>query len=150
MGGRGALGSWLRVAAIRAALSVLRSRREVPVEPSAFDDVATAADPLLAALKQRYREAFGEAFRRAASSLTDRERTILRYRYVDDLSIDQIGALYRVHRATIARWVASIREGLFEATRAQLSAALDLSDSDVDSVLRMIDSQLDISIESVL
>jgi RNA polymerase sigma-70 factor, ECF subfamily len=148
--GRGALASWLRVGAIRAALDVIRTRRELPEDPDAFGNVATAADPLLASLKQRYRDAFGDAFRGAARELTNRERAILRYRYIDDLSIDQIGVVYRVHRATVARWIASIREGLFEATRARLGTEFDLSESAVDSVLRMIDSQLDVSIETVL
>jgi RNA polymerase sigma-70 factor (ECF subfamily) len=147
--GRGALVSWLRAAAVRTAVDLMRARREVPADPAALAD-AGVVDPLLVQLKQRYRDEFRVAFAAAAAGLTDRERTLLRYRFVDDLSIDEIGVLYRVHRATVARWLAAIRESLFEATRGELQARLGIADSDVDSVLRMIDSQLDISIEAIV
>lgn len=147
--GRGGLAAWLRAAAARMAIDLMRSRREVPADPETLGDL-TAFDPLLASLKERYRAEFRAAFAEAAAQLTDRERTLLRYRFVDDLSIDEIGVLYRVHRATVARWIASTRESLFELTRAALMSRLSIEDSEVDSVLRMIDSQLEISIEAVM
>ena len=147
--GRGALGPWLRAAAVRTAIDLMRSRRELPSDPATLGEAA-AIDPLLASLKDRYRNEFRAAFSAAAAQLTDRERTLLRYRFVDDLSIDEIGVLYRVHRATVARWIAAVRESLFEATRGELMAQLSITDSDVDSVLRLIDSQLEISIEAVM
>jgi RNA polymerase sigma-70 factor, ECF subfamily len=147
--GRGGLAPWLRAAAVRTAIDVMRARRELPVDPDRLDDL-DAIDPLLASLKQHYRDEFRTAFGTAAAALTDRERTLLRYRFLDDLSIDEIGRLYRVHRATVARWIAAIRESLFEATRAHLVASLAISDSEVDSVLRLIDSQLDVSIEALM
>ena len=127
----------------------MRTRRELPVDPANLGDVI-AADPLLAQLKDRYREEFRIAFAEAAAKLTDRERTLLRYRFFDGLSIDEIGVLYRAHRATVARWIAAIRENLFETTRAVLTERLSITQSEVDSVLRLIDSQLEISIEAML
>jgi len=149
--GRGDLRAWLRAAAVRTAIDLMRARRSVALDANALDDVAIAQDPLLAALKQRYREEFRIAFGEAAKTLTDRERTLLRYRFFDGLSIDEIGQLYRVHRATVARWIAAIRERLFEDTRAALVARLGLAAAtDVDSILHLIDSQLDISVEELL
>lgn len=148
--GRGTLASWLRAAAVRTAIDVMRARREVPVDTAALGDLDDGFDPLLASLKQRFRDEFKIAFREAAAALTARERTLLRYRFVDDLSIDEIGNLYRVHRATAARWIAAIRESLFETTRARLAAQLAMTESEADSVLRLIDSQLDISITGVM
>ncbi|HEY5926990.1 MAG TPA: sigma-70 family RNA polymerase sigma factor [Kofleriaceae bacterium] len=148
--GRGALGGWLRAAAVRMAVDLMRSRRELPADPASFGDAAAGNDPLLASLKERYRTEFRAAFGEAAAQLTDRDRTLLKYRFVDGLSIDEIGPLYGVHRATIARWLASTRENLFELTRATLMARLSIADSDVDSILRLIDSQLEISIEAVM
>ncbi|MDQ3366218.1 MAG: sigma-70 family RNA polymerase sigma factor [Myxococcota bacterium] len=147
--GRGALGPWLRASAVRTAIDLMRARRELPVDPGTLDDAA-AIDPLLASLKERYRDEFRGAFAAAAAQLTERDRALLRYRFFDDLSIDEIGVLYRVHRATVARWIATVRESLFEATRAQLMRGLAVSESEVDSVLRLIDSQLDFSIEAVM
>jgi RNA polymerase sigma-70 factor (ECF subfamily) len=145
--GRGSLGPWLRAAAIRTAIDLMRARRELPSDPAVLD--LGAVDPVLASLKQRYREEFHVAFREAAEVLTDRERTLVRYRFVDNLSIDEIGVLHRVHRATVARWLAAIRESLFEGTRARMMERLAITESEVDSVLRLIDSQLEISLDAV-
>jgi RNA polymerase sigma-70 factor, ECF subfamily len=143
--GRGDLRAWLRAAAVRTAIDLMRARKTVAVAPDDLVDAA-AIDPILAGVKQRYRDEFRTAFGHAAALLTDRDRTLLRYKFVDDLSIDEIGTLYRVHRATVARWLATIRETLFEGTRARLMGTLDLDDAEVDSVLRLIDSQLEASI----
>ncbi|HSD89295.1 MAG TPA: sigma-70 family RNA polymerase sigma factor [Kofleriaceae bacterium] len=149
--GRGDLRAWLRAAAVRAAIDLMRGRRLVPVEAAALDASVADDDPLLAALKQRYRDEFRVAFAAAAATLTDRERTLLRYRFFDDLSIDEIGVLYRVHRATVARWISVIRERLFEETRARLMAYFELDDSaEADSILRLIDSHLDLSVEAMI
>ena len=148
--GRGGLKAWLRAAAVRGAIDLMRARRELPVDPTSFGDIGGDIDPLLASLKQHYRDEFRVAFGDAAKQLTDRERTLLRYRFFDGLTIDEIGALYRVHRATAARWLAAIRETLFETTRANLVAKLVVSEAELDSVLRLIDSQLDISIETAI
>ncbi len=148
--GRGDLRAWLRAAAVRTAIDLMRARKTVAIDPEALDDAGGALDPLLGALKQRYRDEFRAAFAEAAAQLTDRERTLLRYRFLDDLSIDEIGTLYRVHRATVARWIAATREALFEGTRARLMSRLDLNDSEVDSVLRLIDSQLDASVGTAI
>ena len=43
-----------------------------------------------------------------------------------------------------------IRETLFEATRTRLMAQLSVSESETDSILRLIDSQLDFSIEALI
>jgi hypothetical protein len=39
-------------------------------------------------------------------TLSRRDRNLLRYQYFDHLTVDDIGALHRVHRATAARGVA--------------------------------------------
>lgn len=146
--GRGDLRAWLRAAAVRTAIDLMRTRKLIPVDPAELGDAGATIDPVLAALKERYRDEFRIAFGATAAELTDRERTLLRYRFLDGLSIDEIGRLYRSHRATVARWIAAIRETLFEGTRTRLMTQLSLDDSEVDSVLRLIDSQVDISIEA--
>jgi RNA polymerase sigma-70 factor (ECF subfamily) len=148
--GRGGLASWLRAAAIRTAIDLMRARREHPTDLSTLAMIGGADDPIFAALKQRYREEFRVAFGAAAEQLTDRERALLRYRFLDGLSIDEIGVLYRVHRSTVARWIGAIREGLFEGTRAHLVDQLEVSESEIDSILRLIDSQLEFSIEALV
>lgn len=150
-GGRGDLRAWVRATTVRAAIDLIRcARREVPSDDEALDAPIPATDPELARLRERYGEAFKQAFGEAFAALTKRDRTLLRYRYVDELDIDGIGAVYRVHRSTAARWLQRIRDELLDATRARLAERLAVSTDELDSILRFIGSELDVSISSVL
>lgn len=148
--GRGELRSWLKVALVRDATRALQ--RELGRTP--VDELDQLMDPgpdvELAAMKDGYRLAFGVAFASALGELGARDRNVLRYHLVEGLSIDEIGALFRVHRSTAARWLVAIREGLFDATRRALMRQLALGPADVDSVLRMIRSRLDASLATGL
>jgi RNA polymerase sigma-70 factor, ECF subfamily len=150
--GRGPLTTWVRVSAVRTALNLRGSgRREQPMTSSQVAALAPPVDdPALKYLKAQFADEFEAALARACASLTDRDRTILRLRFVDDLGIDQIGGLYGVHRATVARWIARIRDELFAATRTDLVGRLKLSDSDFESLLGLARSQLDLSLSAVL
>jgi len=150
--GRGPLTTWVRVSAVRTALNLRGSgRREQPMTASQVAALAPPVDdPALKYLKAQFADEFEAALARACAALTDRDRTILRLRFVDDLNIDQIGGLYGVHRATVARWIARIRDELFAATRTDLVGRLKLSDSDFESLLGLARSQLDLSLSAVL
>jgi RNA polymerase sigma-70 factor, ECF subfamily len=150
--GRGPLVTWVRVSAVRTALNLRGSgKREQPMTSSQVAALAPPVDdPALRYLKAQFADEFEAALARACAALTDRDRTILRLRFVDDLNIDQIGGLYGVHRATVARWIARIRDELFATTRSDLVGRLKLSDSDFESLLRLARSQLDLSLSAVL
>jgi RNA polymerase sigma-70 factor (ECF subfamily) len=68
---------------------------------------------------------------------------------VDGLTIDEIGALYRVHRATAARWLARAQVGLTKEIRAALIRTLNLQPAELRSVLRLIRSGLQVSLRSL-
>jgi len=69
---------------------------------------------------------------------------------MERLSIDQIGALYHLHRATAARRVVKAREALLTATRTALAARLGLTTEQLESVLQLIASRMDASVERLL
>jgi RNA polymerase sigma-70 factor, ECF subfamily len=145
--GRGPLGGWLRITATREVVRLLRpSRREVELGEHLVDGEATSSDPVLSGLKNRYRRELADAFHTALAELGPRDRTLLRYQLVDGLSIDDIAALHRVHRATAARWLARVRDDLVESTRTLLAEKLGMGDDEVVSVLRLVQSELDISV----
>jgi RNA polymerase sigma-70 factor (ECF subfamily) len=143
--GRGDLRAWLRVSATRAALKVIRSnRRERPLEDEMLMDLeSNDADPELRYVKALYRDAFRTAFQGALDSLEDREKNLLRQHVVDQLSIDELGTLYQVHRATAARWVTKAKENLLEATRAKFMGNVRVDNDECDSIMRLVQSQLD-------
>jgi RNA polymerase sigma-70 factor, ECF subfamily len=144
--GKGRLASWLRVAAIRIALDLQASRPSVPLT----DDDLVGRDPELDYLRERYRDAFREAFTAALDELEGRDRTVLRMHLIDGLGIDRIGQLYEVHRATAARWLERARAELFEATRRRLGDRLGVSASEFASIVRLVRSDLDVSVCRIL
>ena len=149
--GRGELSSWLRVAAIRCALNLLQKHgREVELEDRLLDNMAAPENQELQHLKDRYRGEFKQAFEGALSSLTSRERNVLSYTYLERLAAHQVGAIYGVHRTTVARWLSSIRETLAARTRDALMDRLRVGRGELESIMRLINSQLDASIERYL
>lgn len=149
--GRGDLRSWVRAVAVRAAISLLRrQKREVPVADPVLGALADPADdPEIAHLKDLYRGEFSRAFRDAFAALSARDRTLLRYKFADGLSIDEIATIYDVHRATAARWLARIRERLLVETRKRLKASLQVGSSELESIVRLIQSQLDVTLSGL-
>ncbi|HEY5924715.1 MAG TPA: sigma factor-like helix-turn-helix DNA-binding protein [Kofleriaceae bacterium] len=154
--GRGPLRAWVGVAAARVALMMRRSQQRQR-EVSTDDDDWTGAlamistnNPELELLKRQYASAFTQAFRDAVASLEARQRTVLRMSFVDALSIDEIGAVYAVHRATAARWITRACDTLFDHTRKLLVERLSLSSTELDRMTALVRSQLDVSLSQLL
>lgn len=149
---RGPLRNWVRVVATREVARMLpRARREV----SASDDdlasvIARDDDPEISYLKRLYREEFKHAFHSAVEALGPRDRLVLQQHALDGLSIDQLADLHRIHRATAARWVQAARAAVLAGTERDLVQRLRLSRSELASVIRLIQSQLDITIPILL
>ena len=97
-------------------------------------------------MKRTYAGEFKAAFGAALGQLGAREQTLLRYHHVDGLNIDEIGAIYRVHRVTAFRWIEKAKDHLVKATLEGLRAKLKLPPDELDSVLRMIRSQIHLSL----
>jgi len=148
--GRGSLLAFVRVTAVRLALGLVRGGALIEHETLDDEILDDRADPELVAMKELYRDEFKIAFAEAVAGLPPRERTLLRYCLVDGLSIDRIGALYGIHRATAARQVADAKNRLAAATQRALMDRLNLEPSDLDSVMRLVMSQLDISVKRLL
>jgi RNA polymerase sigma-70 factor (ECF subfamily) len=145
--GLGDLRAWLRVSAMRAALKLMRKgARETSADDALLEMRAQADDPELAYMKATYRAAFKIAFQEALESLLPRERTLLKQQVVDGLGIDELGALYEVHRATAARWVQAAREKLLLRTRRAFMLRTGISTDECESIMRMVRSQLDLSL----
>ena len=150
--GRSPLAAWLRVVATRDALM---HRRRVP-DPGAApeaplaDFVDTDEDPELAVMRARHREDFRRAFEEALTDLAAGDRALLRSQLVDRLTIDDLASIHGVHRATAARRLAKIREHLLRDTRRNLTVALNLPRAELESLFRLVRSQLEVSVRRLL
>lgn len=146
--GRGDLESWVRIAAHRMIVDELRRRSpEADRDPEQLERMpAVASDPELAVLQATYRGAFQEAFLGAFAELTPRERTMLRYRYVEQLEVQQIAAILGLHRVSVSRALRSTREKLLTSLRRDLAERLCIGNTEANSVLRLLRSEIDTSI----
>jgi RNA polymerase sigma-70 factor len=151
--GRGALTTWLRVVAVRAALDQMRADRrsaagELDSELPFLD--GGGDEPELQLLRLRFRPRFAEALRAAAATLTPRERNLLRMSLVDELTLEQMAPLFRVTKSTVHRWVEQARHRFLGEVRRFFHEQLGLSASEFDSVARLLQSQIEFSLPSLL
>ncbi len=146
--GRGDLRRWVRSVAVRIFLNHIRreNRRNQAPDDLLNGMSAGGDDPELAYIKERYRNEFQSAFSRAVDLLDDRQRVLLRYHHVDGRNIDEIGAIYRVHRVTAYRWLERARDELVQHIQKILQAELQVERGELGSILRMIRSQLHLSL----
>jgi RNA polymerase sigma-70 factor (ECF subfamily) len=149
--GGGPLGAWVRVAALRVALNEKRSQKAtISPEDMIGELVSREPDPELRHLKTLYRSEFGQALRDALAALSGRDRAVLRLHYVDGLRLAHIGTLYGVQESTASRWVRKAVESVADDARRRLRERLALSGETLDSVARMVQSGLELSIGRLL
>jgi RNA polymerase sigma-70 factor (ECF subfamily) len=152
--GRGPLAGWLRVSAIRTALSLGRRADAAPADPVTRDVIlgvpGLGDDPEILHLRERHKQDFKAAFEDAFRELGVQDRNVLRLSLVDGLSIDEIGALFHVHRATAARWIQRALDGVQSRTRALLAERLRLSSQELESLLGVLRSSIELSLQRLL
>ena len=148
--GRGDLGGWLRVVMSRELVHpIRREQRHAPLDEVQAHESA-GNDPEMAYLKKQYEREFKEAFAAAMGQLGDDHQRALRYAVVEGMSIDEIARVERIHRATAARSVARARARLVELTRSNLQARLAVDATQLDSLLRLVPSEIDVSVRRLL
>ena len=152
--GQGFLQNWLRVTTTRTFIDCSRVGGEASGVAAAEDLIAAlpepGADPELQLLKREHAAHFKAAFAEAVTALDGPDRLLLKQQLVEGLTIDQIGAVYHLHRATAARRLAKAREALLENVRAVLGRRLGLSSEQLAGILELVASRLEVSVERLL
>jgi RNA polymerase sigma-70 factor (ECF subfamily) len=150
--GHAPLTTWVRVCAAREALNLKRKPAGIGDDNVDLLERLTsfAPTPEALAVNSEHRELLRQTLQECFATLGPREKTLLRMRCLDDMSIDQIGAVFRVHRATIARWLVAVREQLQSAVYDQMSAQLETSHSEVVSLVRSLRIEIDVSLARLL
>jgi RNA polymerase sigma-70 factor (ECF subfamily) len=139
------------MAAVRAGLDLCEA------DPVISRRLGNGEEPLLEALDQeqrlirsKYGGLFQQALRDAVAQLSKRDRSLLRFHYVAGMNLDAIARTYRVHRATVARWLAAIRDDLDNAVRLRLWDELGISTAEVQSLWNAVRSDVEVSISQLL
>jgi RNA polymerase sigma-70 factor (ECF subfamily) len=88
------------------------------------------------------------AFQEALVALSARQRNLLRQRYLQELTVERLAAVYGVHRSTMFEWLGGARDSLLTALRGALSRRLP--DQELDSVMALMGSGLELSVRRLL
>lgn len=150
--GRATLTRWARAIALRLLADIRREQSDhVPLDDAGPEaEVMVGRDAELSFIRGRYQEPFRLALLEALAALTPRERNLLRLHHVDNLSVDSVGTMYQTSRSTAARWIAQAREHLIQRTREALASRLDLESEELESLLGLLRSHVDISLHRLL
>jgi RNA polymerase sigma-70 factor (ECF subfamily) len=148
--GRGDLVGWLRVSAVRE-MNHRRNRlaRELPFETRPTLVASPLHEPELALLRRTHKRELSEAFKEALASMSSRERNLLRYHFIENLTAGDIGRLYGVHRATAARWISRARQTLCERTRDCFTRRVSTSEEGFQRVVALIESEVHVQLAAV-
>jgi RNA polymerase sigma-70 factor (ECF subfamily) len=149
--GTGELKTWVRAAAVRASFRVMRNPKgQADVDAAVLSGVPATEDVELDYLKRTYGPGFGRGLEEAFQQLTAAERNLLRHHFAHGLTIDELASLYKVHRATAARRLVAARKRMAERAREVLALHFGVRESEVSSLVRLINSQLDVTLGSIL
>lgn len=140
--GEGELLGWMSTAASRLLMDWHRGRGAEGQEPRSAPPEPTSGDPEVQYLKSRYGAEFRAAFEETLAGLADRDANVLRLYYLEGMTADALAALYQVSSKTIRRWLEATRGKLLAATQRHLGQRLALTTKEVDSVLRLLQSEL--------
>lgn len=134
--GQGSLSAWVRAVSTRFMID---QRRRVSAAPqlASVDSAALArsAGFVDAVSDARHATAARAAVEAGFASLTPRARNLLRQASYHGLGVDELGALYRVHRATAARWLQRARQDLHDHAKVALVAATGVDAAEAHAIL---------------
>jgi RNA polymerase sigma-70 factor (ECF subfamily) len=137
--GRGALGAWLRMTATRLAIDLRRAEGRGAAGGDADAQVApVATDPEIAYFSRHYGEAFRAAFESSLQALSTREATIVRLYFLEEMTAADIARTFRASERSVRRWVREARAKILLETRKALGQNLDISGTQLDSIVRFV------------
>jgi RNA polymerase sigma-70 factor (ECF subfamily) len=112
--------------------------------------MSSGDDEEIRRLEEIYRPAFETAVREAVLALEARARNLLRLHYFERLPCERIAALYQVHSTTVWRWIDRTQQELRSDIVRRLAERLDAEKLDAESILRLVSSHFDGSLNAAL
>lgn len=150
---RGSLTAWLKMVVTRDAIDMLSKKEvELPAFGDDFWDALPASqdDSEMALLRRQYGAQLKDTVESVVADMHEEHRCVLRYHLVEGLTIDDIAMILGVHRATVARRINKARDEMAKTTRERMREHLQVSASQFASVMRLIDTQIDLSLHRLL
>lgn len=150
--GRGRLKSWLWTATRLELLQATRGMGQAPAEDiDELGHLATAErSPEAAARSKKDTKLVSDALKAALEVLEAKERTLLRMRFVDGVSTEELGRMFQVHRTTAQRWIEAAQAKIMAAMRARLEHEAKLKSGEIDSLVGEVAQSISLRLSKVL
>ncbi|MFY1828310.1 RNA polymerase subunit sigma-70 [Myxococcus fulvus] len=152
-GGRGPLLTWVGIVAARIAGELVGrdERLQLVAEPpEELARLLAPDDPEYALLREDARQLLVESLRKAVAVLPEQERALLRLHHFHGFTMDRLTLMYGGSRSGVARRVADARKLLLEHVRMELAPRLKQDRLALESLLGLVSSRLDISLQGLL
>jgi RNA polymerase sigma-70 factor len=138
--GRGSLAGWLRIAVAHSAIDRFRrTRRQVSLEDIAQSgDLTDSANPGEREgeefLDSRWEPVVSNAVSESLSRLATRDRLALGLYYLRGVSLLAIGRQFRIHEATVSRWLDRLRRNIRKQVESDLGKKHGLRAGEISSL----------------
>jgi RNA polymerase sigma-70 factor, ECF subfamily len=150
-GARAALRTWVATVAANAAMNRAQKKENQAYESvGAIGAAMAGVEPELLLAKARHGPELEKALREALADLDKRKRVLLRLHHVQGWTMDRLATMYRVSRSAAGRLVIGARETLVEDTKRRLKERLKLTPSELESLLGVLRSDLQVSLVRML
>lgn len=149
--GRAALKTWLVTVAANTTLNLHRRRDDQAHESlSGLAEQVANAEPEIALARARHSRDLDAALRDALQTLEKRQRVLLSVRHVQGLTLGEVATMYRTSRQTAGRMMAAAHEALLVETKRLLRQRLNLTETEFESLIALLRSQLEVSLVRLL
>lgn len=144
--GQGPLGGFVRTSARRIGMRVSTALARFQGEEALIQQFsqASALDATLAKLECR--DAINRALSVALRQLPRRDRLILRMNLIERISTTRIAAMYKVSQPTVSRWIQRTAKTIHATVKDLVCDELDIDTRELDSLLLLVRSQIEITI----
>lgn len=148
--GRAPFGGWFSVVVKRIAIDYTDKHKLDPAGNAEKMPASPEPDPELEYLRIHHQGDLDAAFKEALASLPLKTANLLRLFYLEGVSADSAGALYGVTERSIHRLIARARSRIMRDTESRLGAKLNLTVSQVGTLIAIMRSQVDVSLHRFL
>lgn len=147
--GRGPLAAWVRVVGTRLALELAQRGTAGSAAQEQWERALVHTPLELAAMRDELRGPFQRALNEAVGRISATDRALLTQYYAHGVGIDGLAKLLGIHRSNASRALARARMALLSETKRALGDDLMMSGSDLSSALRLMRSDLGISLREL-
>lgn len=149
--GAGSLEGWVRATAVREALALTkRAERQTDGYETMLEAQLVWADQEISMIKKVYSAPVSAAFAAACKQLPSEQRALLRLHFAQGVTTAQLATMYGVSRATLVRRLTEAREALVALVKDKLKCSMGVEERDFLSVMKLVNSQIDLRLSVVL